>query len=207
VKSLLLAIWFVLFGFAVVSAQTDRIKKTLVDYSVALKNLKGKKAASLVDSATIAFYDNLRMLSLYATQEELATHSLLDRLTILSIRIAMSANDLEKMEGKVFFARMIDNGLGSNIFSDYLASIQVDGNTAMGYLESIEDRDSPHFVFNKENGQWKINLVSHLPIINMLLVSIQSGSGRNENDFMLFRLKQPNGEKADNSIWEPLLIK
>ncbi len=206
-KNLVLAIWFVLFGFAAASAQTDSIKRTLVDYSVALKNLNGKKAASLVDSATIAFYDNIRMLAVYATQEELTTYSMLDKLTILSIRVNMSANDLKKMEGKAFFASIIDKGLITNIFSDYLSTIQVNGNTANGYLEVIEDRETPHFVFNKENGQWKINLVSHLPIVNMLLVSMQGGSGKNENDFILNALKQPNGDKADNSVWEPLLKK
>ena len=62
-----------------------------------------------------------------------------------------------------------------------------------------------YFVFNKEDGAWKVDLTSIFPITDGALKKVVANSGLSEDEFIFKALEMVSGDAVADDIKEPLV--
>ena len=132
--------------------------------AVALNN--GKDAVNYIDSNTVVYYNFLLDKTLHADSLDLDTMSAIHKVMIYTLRDGVSETYLESMNGVKLFQFLVDNELlsRSTILRTNIGDVLVDGNKALGQL-LYPGNESPYYLkFNKEDGLWKLDATSLLPL-------------------------------------------
>ena len=189
-------------------AQSDAelVRKTFSNYKKFILEGKGVEAAKWVDNKTISFYDKMLNMSLYADSASVQDLGIIDKLTVLSVRHRVPVEELLPMNGRDFFAYAIDHGMvGKNsVMTIEIGEVKVEGNFANGQMVSNGQKSPLYFQFNKEEGEWKLDITSLFPASNAGLKQMIESEEMTDNEFIFQTLEMLTGKTVSESIWQPL---
>lgn len=187
-----------------VGQETDQaaIQKTFSQYKEALLKGDGVEAAKLVDSRTIAIYDEAVANALKMPRQNLARLDFFSKFIILRLRHEFSKSQLEKMTGRELFIIGVEKGwISKSTVSNIkqLAKIKVDLYKASASFPQAPD--IPVLVFLNESGQWKLALWQLYELINISMKDEIAKSGLTEDQFIINALRVLSSKKVDERIF------
>jgi hypothetical protein len=132
-------------------------------YSKAVSTQDGDRAADLMSSASLAYYDTLRKAALDADRATLAEEPVADQLTVLSMRAALPAKDLRTLSAHDLVEKAVAVNLISNAATPErgLQQVRITGDRATAQLVMAEGAQYP-VGFTREGGRWKFDVTSLL---------------------------------------------
>jgi hypothetical protein len=186
--------------------EVDLVKKTFSSYKKSILEGKGSEAAKWVDGKTLAYYESMLKISLYSDSSEVQKLGLMDKLIVLSVRHRIPKSELAGMTGKDFFSYSVDKGMvGKNsVMTLEIGEVKVSDNFANGEVLANGQKAPLFFQFNKEEGQWKLDLTSLFPATTAALKKVLTDNGMTENDFVFKSLEMITGKPVGNVVWHPL---
>jgi len=189
------------------STNEEMVRKAFDDYKSAILNDKGIDAVKLVDSKTIKYYNEVLDWVKNADSAKVETLSLLNKLMVFTVRHRASKNDILSFDGKSLLEYAIESGMvGKNsVANTTIGQVVIDGNFAKGQFVANGVKAPFNIHFNKEDGQWKIDLTSIFAVSTAAFEKIAADSGKNENDFLFDLLEMVTGKKPGQEIWHPVM--
>jgi len=190
-------------------AQDDKemIKQTFNNYKSAILNDKGEEAVNYVDSRTLKYYADILEVIKHADSSVINASSLIDKVTVLSVRHRATREEILSMDGTGLFVYAIKKGMvGKNsVMNNTIGDIKIDNGFAKGQLLVSGQPTEIYMHFYKEQDHWKIDLTSIFPIGNAAFKDMVEEDGRPENEFIFMILEYLTGKKPGLGIWQPLL--
>lgn len=183
------------------------VRQAFDDYKSSILNDKGDEALNYIDQKTIRYYTDILEVIKNADSAKVNSLSLIDKITVFSIRHRATKEEIIKMDGKGLFVYAIKKGMvGKNsVANNTIGDVTIDKNFAKGQLLVRGQKAPLYFHFYKEPGQWKLDLTSLFPVSNMAFKKMIEDSGENENDYLFTLLETLTGKKPGADIWKPLL--
>jgi hypothetical protein len=202
---LLIAI-FPVISFGQSGNDIQMIKNTFSNYKKSILASDGSEAVKWVDTKTVVYYGKMLQASLHADSAQVQNLGLMDKLIVLIVRHKVPKNEIEKMNGNEFFVYAINQGMvGKNsVMNIEIGEVKVNNNFANGQIMSGGQKSPLFFQFNKEEGQWKIDITSLFPASTAGLKKVISDNGMTENDFIFKTLEMLTGSAVGNEIWQPM---
>ena len=183
------------------AADTSAIEKTFSQYRQALLDGDGSAAANLVDSRTIANYDEIVKNALNMPRQNLAQLDFISKFMVLRIRHEFNKSQIEKMSGRELFVIGVEKGwISKSTVSNVtqLAKIKVDLYKASASFPQAPD--IPALAFLNESGQWKLALWQAFELANMAMKPEVEKSGLTEEQFIMRLLGVLSSKKVDERI-------
>lgn len=201
--SLMLFIVYSCFGQN--ASDEKGIKDCFAGYKLSILESRGEEAIKWVDKNTLDYYESMLKLSIVADSSIVQILDFMDRFTVLTARHRIPKDELLKMDGNSFFVYAIDAGMvgKGGVTTVEIGEVTIDGDTAKGQLVSNGQVSPLYFQFNKEDGQWKIDITSIFAPSAAALTKMIKDSGQSETEFILQALQLLTGRSVDNSIWHP----
>ena len=190
-----------------VEQDKEQIKQCFENYKEAILAKDGKKVVQYVDQNTKDYYAQVLEWALTAKREEVENLPLIDRMQVLIMRFKIPAEQLRGMNGEDTLVFAVDNGMvGGRANRLTAGTVTVDGNS--GKMEVLAYRMESAgilFGFNRENGEWKIDLTSILSARKFALELALRISKLTENEFIFESLKgmSPDQPPTDD-LWNPV---
>ncbi|MDG1417040.1 MAG: hypothetical protein P8P99_04505 [Maricaulis sp.] len=183
-----------------VRANFDLYRQSLIDRN-------GEVSRSYVSASTIEYYESLRALALYETEEALNQAVIIDRLTVYRIRAEWTGEQLETMTGAEVFIYAVDEGwVGSNLGALDIVSVRIFGDSATTNLSVNGERMPWGFTFHKEEGAWRLDLASMMTLMNGAMIQQIDQIEMTEMEFIDFFLRSSGySNGADGRILNPLV--
>jgi hypothetical protein len=177
------------------------IRRVFADYRTAVEHGDGDRAAGLLDGTTLAFYDRMKAAALTMPAEELREQPIVERLTIVAMRVGKSHAELEATPTPQLIAGAVTRGNGlSSVKGVELTAISVDGNTAVATPRKAGLTLPIQFQFTREPAGWRLDLSALLQTANdMLKIQLRSMS---EDDLIRAYLSSI-GAPVDDTLWNP----
>ncbi len=204
-KLSIIPIFFQTLVFAT-SNDSLEVKQCFNNYKQAILVSDGEEAIKWVDEHTLQYYEEILSFSLSADSSAIQERTLMDKLTILSIRHRVPKEEVLKMSGDDFFKYAINEGMvGKNsVMNIEIGEVSIEGEFATGNIVASGQKSPLNFHFYKEEDAWKIDLTSIFQVSNAGLSSMIKSNGMTENEFIFSSLEMLTGKKVEDSIWEPL---
>lgn len=203
--------FFILFLFSATFTIAQNGEDTLVravfeKYRSDLLNDRGSEAVKDVDSRTIRYYSDLLELTKTADSSKIETLSILDKMSVLIMRLKISREELLSFTGKELFIYSVNHGMvgKGGVSRNSIGQITVDGNFASAQLVSKGAPSEIYFEFRKEEGIWKLDLTSIFPLTTMVFDKLIQDSGKSENEFLSPLVEAASGQKVTSKTWQPL---
>lgn len=172
-------------------------------YKSAILESNGAEALEWVDDNTLDYYGKILKSSISADSLTIDRMNVLDKLTVLTARQYIPDDQLLEMDGRSFLRYAIDNGMvGKNsVMNMEVDEVEVNKGTAKARLYNNGVKSPVFFQFNKEGGEWKVDITSvFAPSIAGFEQAIEN-SGMTENQFMMVTLEYMTGEAPDKDLW------
>lgn len=180
------------------------IKTVFMNYREALTKGDGMKAASLVDSNTLAYFNGMLGLARTADSVEVARLDVMDRVMVLGIRYHSTAEELRNMSAREAIATGATTGMmgGEEMGALGIGNVEVDGRHANAPITLSGFPVPAKFHFNREDDEWKIDITPLFEISRMAFEQMALRRGSSGNEWLMEMLAQ-EGQRPDNSIWHP----
>ena len=91
---------------------------------------------------------------------------------------------------------MINNDIGD---------IRVSGTHATGVHVSEGKATPLKFVFQMENGKWRLDLTSIMATADQAFKQVIRESGLHEDEFLMTVLESVSGKKVGDTVWDPMV--
>ena len=176
-------------------------------YKTALVEKNGEKLARCVDQNTRDYYSKILDWVLTAKREEVENLPFMDRLQVLTMRFMVPAEQLRSMDGEKLLIYTIDNEMGGGKLAHRITpgTVTIDGNSGKMGVISYQRDSGMSFDFNKENGEWRMDLTSAFSAAKFALGLALRLSKMTENEFIFTSLKEmPNERQPDDDLWNPI---
>ena len=204
-----LALWA---GSGAANAQVSRdqrdVKSVWAAYRKAMVGIDGATAASLLSANTVAYYEKIRKLALYAPHRRLKSHSILDRLLVYQIRHFHGAAKVSSMTARQVIAWTIDAGLSSSgdMRTLDIGVPRVTGGVAIAPVLHNGRRVTRRFRFVREAGNWRFDL---MPLVEQGAVAAERMIRARKltvKDLLTMGLKDRSRKKVDMAqLVKPLI--
>lgn len=181
------------------------VQKAFELYKAALHDENGEEAIKYLDKTTLDYYTTILELSKNADSLTVEKQTILDKLMIFSVRHRVPKEELLKFDGRSFLVYSIKTGMigKSSIANASIGKVQVKkGITAEGQFLVYGEKTPFKFLFNKEDGVWKIDITSLFPVSNKQFQKMADESGKGLNEYLFSLLEMLTNKKPDNGIWE-----
>jgi hypothetical protein len=188
------------------NTEAKAVKQAFEKYKTSILNDQGEAALEVVDSRTKKYYTQILDVIKNADSMQVTGLSLIDKMTVFSIRHRVAKEEILKMDGKGLFIYAIKSGMvGKNgVANNTIGEIIVNEHIAKGQLVANGKKSPFYFHFYKEEGGWKLDLTSIFPISNMALKQVAKQSGENENEFFFNLLERLTGRRPGSEIWQKI---
>ncbi|MDP4184224.1 MAG: hypothetical protein Q8862_03560 [Bacteroidota bacterium] len=205
---------FFLFGLLLISlnsfsqeVEKENIKKCYETYKKSLLNNDGKQAYACLDKKTRKYYDELLDKIKTYDSIQIEKESIVNKLSILTIRHRVPKDEILKMNGEGLFIYSIDYGFvdKGSVQHYELGTIEFRRKIAKAQMMSGNLPSFYKYLFYKQKNQWYINLTSLHPMSNYALKKMIEELQQTEDDFILYSLASITRRNLDNSIWHPLV--
>lgn len=195
-----------LFFFNNLLSQKSDVKDTFYKYKESILNQQGELASAMVNQKTLFYYSDVLEASINADSLSLENSGFFKKFMVLSVRHRLSPEELFGMTGKTLFEHGVNQGwIGKeSVQGIETGSIEEDGNNAMVQMFQ-NGKEVPYFFqFEKENGQWLLDLTSIMETSEVALKEYLKENDLNENQFILQVLEMVTGSTPSKSVWHPL---
>lgn len=191
---------------AATSSDSAAVRQCFDDYRQAILDQDGASAVALVDARTRDYYDDMRTLALTAQTEQVRDLSTVDKLMVLMIRQLIPAEQLRAMTAESLFVHAVDQGwIGrDSVVNNSLGEVTVFEDHATGYHVSEGQQSELKWVFRKEDGRWRLDILSLMPAADQAFNAVIEESGQTSDEFVVSILQAVSGQKVDDAIWEPI---
>ena len=181
------------------------IRNTFNNYVQALTQGEGKTAAALVDSNTLSYYDRMLEMARAADSVEVSRADLMDKITVLGLRMHASGSGLTKMSAKDAIAAGAANGMlgGEQLKALDIGNISVDGDEASAPMKLGGFPVPAKFHFRREGEQWKIDITPLFTISRMAFEQMGARRGEAGDEWLMELLTSSTGQRPSNDIWHP----
>lgn len=207
-RRIVLSLAFILICYGGYSQEEGQVQECFENYKAAILDSDGKEALKWVNAKTLTYYSDILAKSLSADSAEVEEMTVVDKVTVLRIRMALTAEEIKKMNGEKFFLYAIEHGYvgKTSVERVDIGEIEVKGSQATGTLVSRGKASPFSFVFDKENGAWKIDLTSLFPLSNQGVNMMIENGGYEEQEFILRILGSlsEEGQTPGLHLWQPL---
>lgn len=179
-------------------ADAEAIRDVVRQYQVAISRRDGAAAARLVSRDTRAYYTRLLGMAVSASEAQVRAAPLMDRVTILLYRHRTPPAELRTLPADAAFAHTIDAGWVTATEGEELAS----RSEAFGQGDRAILRYDGDTHFVREDGAWRWDM---MPLIQAATAEMEEGmaSAEEEDEFLMFLLKQSDGRDPSPDIWQP----
>jgi hypothetical protein len=142
----------------------EAVQSSYATYAEAVTAKNGQQSAGLMSAASVAYYDHIRDLALDASRATLAKQSLIDQLTVLTMRGTLNAALLRTASPHDLIEESVDDGLIGNgsLPVQGLEQVQVHGDRATAELVLEGSVSQYPVAFQRESGVWKFDVTSLL---------------------------------------------
>jgi hypothetical protein len=185
--------------------QEDALVRTCYEgYKQAILDQDGDAAVAMVDETTLKYYGEMRHLALEGTADVVHNLTTIDKIMVLMLRHQILVEDLNQMNAESLFVYAVDQGwIGRESVANIdLGDITVSGDQATGVHISGGTKSSLKWKFQKENGAWKIDITSIMPMAEQAFQEIIQESGQSEDEFLVTILESISGKNVPRSIWD-----
>jgi hypothetical protein len=201
-------VFLFLLGCTAKKEQQDdvaEIRNVYGAYMKALQHGDGARAAELADARTVEYYRGILDLARHADSTKVAGLDLLDRILVLGLRANSDRKELRHME--VREAMMIGSG-SAMIGQDEMArmdlgTVSIEGDHASAPLTMYGFPLPASFHFNRENGQWKVDVTELFSFSRMAFEELARQGEGTDTAWIMELIGEPRGGSLD-SLWHPL---
>jgi hypothetical protein len=171
-------------------------------YRTALIENDGEAALAIVDSGTIAWYDEVLEEALSLPRDELSELGFTEKFTILRVRHTYRRYEIEDMTGEELFRAMIDRGWSSRsaVEDITVGEEHIEGNSA--WISFSPEMTTPAMYFVLEDGEWKLALSQSFPIADEQYAEAREGLEYEEELFLMEMLVSLTEREVDERIFE-----
>ena len=179
-------------------------KATFEAYQTALLKKDGPGAAALVDRGTVDYYQRMRDLAVAGPAAQVKRLALLDKLMLLRMRHQIPLAKLKAMDGKAALAFGVTQGwIGSDVAKVEAGPVEIAGERAT-IVFVVDGKPTPvKLGLWRENGGWRVDLISLFRISGAAFRQRQQESGKSEDEFVRALVGQLAGKPARATIWNP----
>lgn len=210
-KPLFIFAFLIVLPLCLLQAQTEEekaVQKCFDEYKEKMLADDGEGAVALVSNSTIAYYQQVLEWVLTASEKEVKALGLLDRLSVLTMRARIAPELLRELDGAKLLAYSYENGMVSkNAFdSGGLGDVSVDEDTARAPLVLNGEEAPFDFIFIKEDGEWKFDMMSLIthPMIKEGLENAIQSMGDDENEVIIEVIKMSTDMPVTKKVWKPV---
>lgn len=199
---------FLVISYAKAQSEPERVQTCFQDYKSAILASDGSDAVKYVNENTLKYYGDILDYSLNADSVSLLQLGLLDKMMILIIRYKVPVSELVKMNNKKLFIYAVDKGMiGRNSVSETeIGEVEVEGSEAVGSI-LIGGVEAPfEFSFQKEHGQWKIDLTSIMWASEEGIQSYLETFEMSDIEFIYLALGIEEGTVVATELWKPMIL-
>jgi hypothetical protein len=216
---------FLVCGALVVSApallaQTDdvaAVRDLFNRYKTALLTGDGATAARLVDQETLAYFEEIKALTLDGSEEAVRQRPFVDRLLIVTMRTELAKEELQTMDLEGLLKHAVDAGwIGKqSIMGLGIGEITVDGDQATAVAitpTSAQAQGAPaaselQYRFVREQGEWRFGFRSLVSSINQMISGLTQQMGTDQDALIFVLVEQLSGRKVLPEVWSmPLTV-
>ena len=186
--------------------EEELVKKAFDNYKSAILNDNAEEALRNVDSRTVNYYTQILNQVKNADSLGINSMSLIDKITILSIRARATREEILKMQGSELFIYAIKNGMvGKNsVINNSVGEVSIDSSFAKGQLLVKGNKTPLYFHFYKEQNTWRLDITSLFQASNGAFKAMIEESGESENDYLFTILEALTGKRPNSTIWNPI---
>ncbi len=181
-----------------------KIRACFNAYKNSILTDQGEAATRYVSERTIQFYDSMAFLARTADSLQLDSLSIIEKLTVLTLRARTPNELLFSYEGRGVFIFAINSGMvgKDDIRNNDIGKIYLDSTFARAMME-VNGVESPLAMhFHLEEGEWKLDLTSLFHITNNALEEVIQDSEMTENQFLEFVISYGlKGKEPFHEIW------
>ena len=181
------------------------VRACYTEYFTALREGDGQGAAQLVDSRTVAYYDSMLVLAREADSLRVAQLPLMDRITVLGMRLRGTPQVLGSMNGRGALAFAIDQGMMGSMGIEGLdlGTIGVDGDVAQAPLTMHGFPTPASFMFHREDGRWHIDITSLFGLSRVALDHLATSRGAAAEALLMELVTGDATAQLPGSVWHP----
>lgn len=198
--------------FLMASCISEKNEKILIsdsfeNYQSAILNKKGEEAINYLSNSSIEYYSNILDKIKNADSLEICSFEITDKILILLFRQVVRKDQILSFEGgEDLLVFAINEGFlgqhGASTLS--IENVVVEGEIAETDLLSDGVKQPFVLELNKENGIWKVDLMSIIamsadPINNYIIES-----GLSESEFIIQALKTVSDREVSSVIWDKI---
>ncbi len=185
------------------------LKKSFETYRTAIIRGNGELASMLIDQTTVRYYDRIVEMALYGGRAEVNNLSIGEKVLVLKCRHLISLDTLKTFKGADLFQYQVDNEWfdRTQIASLAITDVRIKGRTASSRLLRGGQLLNYGYLFNVEDGIWKLDLTAGLEVVDRDHRTAARQSGLDENHYAMQLLKDLSGERVGLGIWAPPLRK
>ena len=186
-------------------AETEAASTAWSTYRSAILAKDGETAVDRLSGDTIDYYEEVRVLALTANKQLLALRPMVDRLNVVTMRVTFTSEELEGLNGAGLVEQAVARGLigADGTTRTELRRVKVAGNAASGDLVAPNGRTGGTLDFRKEDGIWKVHLLTLIRSVDGALRNAAQQAGQGEDEFILSAVGAANGKQLTDEIWDP----
>ncbi len=183
------------------------VRAAFENYRAAILAQDADAAYALIDGTTRDYYRELLQVVLFASPEDMAGLMIMVKLAVVQSRRDIPREQLREFDAEAYFKHSVAHGWFSKDTMRRLAlvAIEVDGDRASSSVERDGRVVRSGYAFNREAGEWKINLMPALIAGEWAMQQIVAASGKAEDDFIFDLVEAHSGTRPDASVWEPIV--
>lgn len=200
-----LTILVVFFFFTGYSQDNTKIREVFSAYKNAVNTKNGIATYSLINQSTIAFYQQVWDDCKKADSLTISKCPFEEKLWVLTTRHLIPQDLAKQLTAKELFAYLLRNKWihKEDISQLEIGELEIEGSYAIAQMQ-YKGEDIPYFFqFEKENGSWKVNLISMLETAGRNVEAVIAAGSLSENKFIIESIEKISGKKTNKAIWLP----
>ncbi len=204
---LLFCLVIVAFGCKSKKPDKEQIRDALTGYINAVSNNLGAESIKYIDSNTVRYYGQMIPLILKADSNTVSRLRIDQQLLVLVVRQTMPLGKIKSLNGASLFEYLVQIGMceAGKGLDKYYFDIHVEKRDH-GYILLIDSNNvsGVKFHFNREFGQWKIDIPSIASLITKSMWrNLIEESGKTEKEFVQQVVELSTGNRLNDSTWHP----
>ncbi|MEM6397921.1 MAG: hypothetical protein AAF741_16345 [Bacteroidota bacterium] len=184
------------------------VKKDFEAYRLASLEDRGDEAVGYLDARVLDYYDAMLMHARYSDSAKVADLLLIDQAVVLGIRHRATAEQIKSFTDTTCLVFALDEGMidKEGVARIQIDAIEIEGDFARATVSSQGEVAPVKFHFYRDGGIWKFDMTQIFPTANLVFNQIQTDSGMEAGEFMIFLLEIASGTPIDEeTIWQPII--
>jgi hypothetical protein len=180
------------------------VRATFEAYRQALLLRDGKAAAALLSNETVNYYRGIAELAGTGGPDQIKARPLVDRLTIVMLRVLRPPAELAAQDGRALFQYAVEVGLvdSTSIKDNALGRVRITGDLALAQVVVAGQPLPVDYAFVRSGVDWKLNTVPILPTVSDDMKQAATQAKLSEDDFIFRTVEAATGLKIDGRIYE-----